>query len=57
MDKEPGIRPVGIGETWRRYFNKFILSVAGLDANKVYVTEQRCGGIVEKKEEVYMQCG
>ena len=29
LDKSPGIRPVGIGETWRRLLAKCLLQVTG----------------------------
>ena len=29
LNKQPGIRPVGVGETWRRLMEKFMLRVAG----------------------------
>lgn len=39
LDKMPGVRPVGIGETWRRLSAKCILSVAGEEA------KESCGAI------------
>ena len=32
LDKCPGIRPVGIGETWRRLLAKCLLRVTGKEA-------------------------
>ena len=32
IDKQPGVRPVGVGETWRRLFAKIILKVVGPEA-------------------------
>ena len=32
LDKSPGIRPVGIGETWRRLLVKCLLRVSGQEA-------------------------
>ena len=29
LDKQPGIRPVGVGETWRRLMAKCLLKVSG----------------------------
>ena len=32
LDKQPGIRPVGVGETWRRLIAMCLLKVAGPEA-------------------------
>ena len=32
MDKHPGIRPVRVGETWRRMMAKCLLRVAGTES-------------------------
>ena len=32
LDKHPGIRPVGVGETWRRLMAKCMLQVMGPEA-------------------------
>ena len=32
LDKCPGVRPVGVGETWRRATAKIVLLVAGTEA-------------------------
>ena len=32
LDKQPGIKPVGVGETWRRTMAKCLLRVAGPEA-------------------------
>ena len=32
LDKQPGIRLVGVGETWRRIIEKCLLRVAGPEA-------------------------
>ena len=45
LDKQPGIRPVGVGETWRRMMVKFILRVAGLEAKRACGTTQLAGGL------------
>ena len=29
LDKQPGVRPVGVGETWRLIFAKIVLKVTG----------------------------
>ena len=33
LDKQPGIRPVRVGETWRRMVAKCLLRLVGLEAN------------------------
>jgi hypothetical protein len=45
IDKCPGIRPIGIGETWRRAIAKCILHVAGKDAKEICVDNQLCAGL------------
>ena len=32
LDKQPGVRPVGVGETWRRLFANIVLKVTGPEA-------------------------
>ena len=31
LDKQPGVRPVGVGETWRLLMEKCVLQVTGQD--------------------------
>ena len=45
LDKIPGIRPVGIGETWRRMLDKCLLRVSGQKAKAACETEQIAGGV------------
>ena len=45
LDKQPGIRPVGVGETWRRMMAKFLLRVAGTEAKAACGTTQLVGGL------------
>jgi hypothetical protein len=45
LDKCPGIRPIGIGETWRRAIAKCILKVAGKDAKETCGIDQLCAGL------------
>ena len=45
LDKSPGIRPVGIGETWRRLLAKHLLRVTGQEAKAACGTEQIAGGV------------
>ena len=45
LDKQPGIRPVGVGETWRRMMTKCLLKVAGPEAKDVCGTTQLAGGL------------
>ena len=45
LDKQPGIRPVGVGETWRRMMAKCLLRVAGPEAKTACGTTQLAGGL------------
>ena len=45
LDKQPGIRPIGIGETWRRLFAKCVLRVAGTEAEIQCGADQLCAGL------------
>ena len=45
MDKQPGIRPVGVGETWRRLMAKCLLKVAVPEAKATCGTTQLAGGL------------
>ena len=45
LEKCPGIRPVGIGETWRRLLAKCLLRVTGQEAKAACDTEQLAGGV------------
>ena len=51
LDKSPGIRPVGIGETWRRLLAKCLLRVSGQEAKAACGTEQLVGGVEAGIEE------
>ena len=44
-DKQPGIRPVGVGETWRRLMAKCLLNVAGPEAKAACGTTQLAAGL------------
>ena len=45
LNKCPGVRPVGIGEIWRRLFAKTVLILAGEEAKEVCGDEQLCAGL------------
>ena len=45
LDKCPGIRPVRIGEAWRRLLAKCLLWVTGQEAKTACGTEQLAGGV------------
>ena len=45
LDKQPGIRPVGVGETWRRMMAKCLMRVAGPEAKTACGTTQLAGGV------------
>ena len=40
LDKQPGVRPVGVRETWRRLMAKFLLHVTGQDSKAAYGIDQ-----------------
>ena len=45
LDKCPGVRPVGIGEIWRRLFARCVLKVAGTEAKEACGSAQLCAGL------------
>ena len=45
LDKMPGIRPIGIGDIWRRFFAKCVLSVANSYATDSCGCDQLCAGL------------
>ena len=45
LDKQPGTRPVGVGETWRHLMAKCLLKVAGPEAKSACGTTQLTGGL------------
>jgi hypothetical protein len=45
LDKDPGVRPVGAGETWRRLFAKVVLRIAGGEAKEACGIDQLCAGL------------
>ena len=45
LDKQPGIRLVGLGETWRRRMARCLLRVAGQEAKAACGTTQLTGGM------------
>ena len=45
LDKSPGVRPVGIGETWMRFDSKCVLFVAGGEARDECGVDQLCAGL------------
>ena len=45
LDKQPGIRPVGVGETWRRLMAKCLLKLAGPEAKSACGTTQLADGL------------
>ena len=45
LDKQPGIRPVGVGETWRRLMAKCLLKVAVHEVKVACGTTQLAGGL------------
>ena len=47
LDKQPGMHPVGVGETWRRIFYKIMLKVTGPEATMECQDDQMCAGLNE----------
>jgi hypothetical protein len=45
LDKCPGVRPIGVGETWRRLAAKATLLVSGSDAKELCGIHQLCAGL------------
>ena len=45
LDKQPGIRPVGVGENWRPLMAKYVPWVTGDVAKVELRTEQLVGGV------------
>ena len=47
IDKQPGIRPVGVGETWQHIFANIVLEVTGPEATMTCQDDQLCAGLKE----------
>ena len=45
LDKQPGIRPVGLGETWLRLMAKVLLQLAGPETKAACRTTQLVGEV------------
>ena len=45
LDKNPGVRPVGVGETWIRLFANIVLKVTGTEATIACQYDQMCAGL------------
>ena len=45
LDKQPGVRPLGIGEVWRRGLAKCILVICGEDAKSACGSTNLCAGL------------
>ena len=45
LDMHPGVRPVGVGETWWRLIAKCILRVTEKDTKATCVTKHTDGGV------------
>ena len=42
LDKYPGVRPVGVGETWQHLFAKIVFKVTGTEATMACQDDQLC---------------
>ena len=56
LDKYPGVRTLGAGETWRWMLVKCVLVVTGVDVKEACGTEQLFSGIEAGIEGGYMRC-
>ena len=45
LNKCPGVRPVGVGEVWRRLFAKIVIRATGGEATEACGTTQLCAGL------------
>ena len=45
LDKQPGIRPFGVGKTWQWMMEKCLLRVTGPEAKSAYGMNQLSGGV------------
>jgi len=45
LDKNPGVRPIGIGQIWRRLMAKTVVHMAGHVATMACGTDQLCSGL------------
>ena len=45
LDKNPGVRPIGVGETLRRILGKAVADITGDDLIDVFGTQQLAGGV------------
>ena len=45
LEKQPGVRPVGVGETWQRLMAKCLFWVTGQESKAACGTEQLVGGV------------
>ena len=45
LDKSPGVRPIGVGEVWRRLIVKSVLQVTGEEATDACGRDQLCAGL------------
>ena len=47
LDKQPGVRLVGVGETWRRLFAKIVLKIMGPEAIMACQDDHLCAVLKE----------
>ena len=45
LDKQPGVHPVDVGETWRQLFAKCVMKVTGTEATHACKYDNLCAGL------------
>ncbi len=56
LDKNPGVRPIGIGDTARRIIAKAVLRIISTDIQEATGCRQLCGGQISGIEAAVYTC-